>query len=59
MGVRCYAFAAVVFVIALFGAAPALVPQAGAEPAPESDTPQITVAVHDPSRSSCRPATAS
>lgn len=47
MGVRCYAFAAVVFVIALFGAAPALVSQAGAEPAPESDTPQITVAVHD------------
>lgn len=47
VGLRCYAVTAVMFLVALFGAAPAVIPQAGAEPATQSDDSQITVAVHD------------
>lgn len=47
VGLRCYAVTAVLFLVALFGAAPAVIPQAGAEPATDSDPAQITVAVHD------------
>lgn len=43
---RCYALTAVLFLVGLLGAAPLIVPQAAAEPAPESDSQPITVAVH-------------
>ncbi|CAN5291342.1 hypothetical protein BH11ACT7_BH11ACT7_40260 [soil metagenome] len=46
VGVRWYGLAAVVFLLALLGAAPAITPQAAAEPAPETDSEPVTVAVH-------------
>lgn len=44
MGLRCYALAAVIAVLALMGAPPVGVPQAAGQP--ETDTQAVTVAVH-------------